>query len=108
MSAPVAVSIIAGSLAIGIPVVGAATSLETRHRVAGVADNAALAAADALLGWVESDPCDAALLITSSADVNLDTCLVHPASVTVTVSAHGVLGTIALTSRAGVLLDAFS
>lgn len=66
MSAPVAVSIVAGTLALGAFAMQATASLEARHAAAALAENAALAAADAQFGWVDETACDAAALVVTA------------------------------------------
>lgn len=105
MSAPVAVGMIAGALVIGLPLMVAAGALETRHRVANVAESAALAAADTAFGWVTGDPCDAAERVVATAGSTIESCFVAPMHVTVTVSAQAVFGTVRMSATAGVILE---
>ena len=105
MSAPVADGVLAGCHTVGIPLLTAAHELEARHRVIGAADTAALAAADALLGWVQGDPCALAAEVARAADATLVTCELTGTTATVTVSASSTFGTLQVTSRAGVGLD---
>lgn len=103
MSAPLLVACAATSLLLGIPVLGAATALETRHRVAAAADAAALAAADALHGWIDADPCALAAEVTAATEVSLSDCSVEPDDgvVTVRAGAATVLGVVEISARAG-------
>ncbi|MFT4231455.1 MAG: M23 family metallopeptidase [Leucobacter sp.] len=57
MSAPALLGCAAAALCLGLPVIAASSQLEAQHRIDGAADAAALAAADALAGWVEGEPC---------------------------------------------------
>lgn len=102
MSAPVTVGILVSCIALAVPVIAVATDLETRHRVAQVADSSALAAADALLGWIDGDPCPAAAHVAEHAGLRLVDCAVSELTVTVTVAAHGAIRPIAVSSRAGI------
>lgn len=67
MSAPSLLACGAAALCIGLPVIAASAQLEAGHRAAGAADAAALAAADAVSGWAEGEPC--ALAATVAAEV---------------------------------------
>ncbi|MCA0378973.1 MAG: hypothetical protein LCH36_05980 [Actinobacteria bacterium] len=74
MSVPVLVGVAAAALAIALPVVAAAAELDASARAAGAADAAALAAADAALGWVNSEPCDIAESVANAVGADLVGC----------------------------------
>ncbi|WP_449278041.1 Rv3654c family TadE-like protein [Leucobacter sp. GX24907] len=74
MSVPVTVGCIACVLVIGVPVLAGAGQLEARHRAAGAADAAALAAADAVAGWINAEPCAIAGEVAASMDVEVVSC----------------------------------
>lgn len=103
MSAPALLACGAVALALAIPVAAAAGALEARSRAAGAADTAALAAADAALGWVEADPCALAARITFAAGARLGGCTVAEASgeARVTVVIATLFGPVEVRSRAG-------
>lgn len=79
MSVPVNIALAAVALALGIPVIVAGTQLEARHRVAGAADAAALAAADAASGWIDADPCSLASEVAEAAGARVTSCRVDVA-----------------------------
>lgn len=90
----------AAVLVIGLPMIAVGGQLEARHRAAGAADAAALAAADAALGWLAGDPCDLAGEVAQSMAVELVSCeAVEEARVVVRVGS--VLGPIEARAHAG-------
>ncbi|MGI8393691.1 Rv3654c family TadE-like protein [Leucobacter sp. W1038] len=103
MSAPLLIACAATTLALGLPVLGGASALETRHRVAAAADSAALAAADAAGGWISADPCALAAEVAAATSVSLSECSVddNTGVATVVVQASTVLGVVAIHARAG-------
>lgn len=103
MSAPVMIACGAAVLALTLPIVAASQSLELQQRAAGAADAAALAAADALNGWVSADPCELAERVVSEMGVNLANCTVDDAlgEARVIVTATGVFGHVEARARAG-------
>jgi hypothetical protein len=100
VSAPVLIGVAAASLALALPVLGAAAALEASARAAGAADAAALAAADAALGWIESEPCGIAEAVVGAAGVGLESCGVnlHSGQVRISVSVQTMFGRV--TARA--------
>jgi len=74
VSAPVVLACAFAAVIVGVPVISASAHLEARHRVAGAADAAALAAADALSGLLEADPCALAADVASAAGTVLRDC----------------------------------
>lgn len=103
MSALIVLSISAASLALAIPAVGVATAVEAHHRAAGAADNAALAAADALFGFIEAPPCDVAASVAEAMKTRLERCEIDESLLTVVVqvSAATPLFHVSSISRAG-------
>lgn len=103
MGVPVGAAIAAAALAIGVPVIVAGTHLEARHRVAGAADAAALAAADAVTGWVDAEPCALAEEVTTAVRVELASCAVDArrAEARVETRASTPLGAATARARAG-------
>lgn len=87
----VSVSLIAATGAVG-------HALAERVALDGAADATALAAADALAGFVFEEPCDVAQRAASLNDVRLVACRIDGAEVAITVGIN-VMG-IATTSRA--------
>ncbi|SJN11325.1 putative peptidase (putative secreted protein) [Leucobacter sp. 7(1)] len=77
MSAPSAVAVAAAAILLGLPVVAAAAHLEGKHRAAVTADAAALAAADALTGWADGEPCALAAEVAAAAQADLRECEVN-------------------------------
>lgn len=75
MSVPLAVACGATALLLGLPVLTATSALEARHRAAGAADAAVLAAADAVGGWFPAAPCALAAEVAAAARADLVTCL---------------------------------
>jgi len=80
----VGVVLCTATLAVGYATVGAA-AVESQ-RVAGIADAAALAAADAASGAVSGQPCTRAAEIASAMSASVDVCTVAELVATVTVS----------------------
>lgn len=74
MGAPVALSCALAALVLGIPVISAGAHLEARHRAAGAADAAALAAADAVNGFIAREPCAAASDVAAATGAGLVSC----------------------------------
>ncbi len=74
MSAPALIGCAAAALLLGLPVAGAAGALDTRLQVVAAADSAALAAADALNGWIEADPCALAAEVARANGHRVETC----------------------------------
>lgn len=103
MSVPVAVGCIAAILVIGGPVLVATGQLETRHRAAGAADAAALAAADAAGGWIVADPCSIAEAVAESMAAEVSDCDAVPGAgdARVVVRATSALGDVEARARAG-------
>lgn len=80
MSGPLLVGCAAVALCLGIPVLAASGHLVAAHKLAGAADAAALAAADALTGWIDAEPCEAARSIADAAGATLARCDVDEAA----------------------------
>ncbi|GAA1622789.1 M23 family metallopeptidase [Leucobacter chromiireducens] len=74
MSATSTGAVAVAAVLLGLPVVAAAAHLESTHRAAAAADAAALAAADALTGWVEGEPCALAAEVVAAAGGELREC----------------------------------
>lgn len=102
MAAPLAVGVIAGSLALGAVSLHLVTSFEGAQRAASVADNAALAAADRMFGWASGDPCGAATLIAAHSQAEVRGCELAHDSVVVTVHVDTLLGGVTRGAKAGV------
>ncbi|QIK63960.1 peptidoglycan DD-metalloendopeptidase family protein [Leucobacter viscericola] len=81
MSAPVLLACSAAALCLGLPVLAASGSLEAKHRAANAADAAALAAADAANGWINSEatPCELAEQVAVASGASVAGCSVDPA-----------------------------
>ncbi|MGO1538785.1 MAG: Rv3654c family TadE-like protein [Leucobacter sp.] len=103
MSAPVVTACSIVALALGLPVLAAGMHLEARHRIAGAADAAALAAADAAAGWVNGTPCEIAGGVAAAANAHLAQCDVDEATATARVSVREwtPLGPVEIRARAG-------
>ncbi|MBP1327017.1 secretion/DNA translocation related TadE-like protein [Leucobacter exalbidus] len=103
MSAAALVGCVAAALCIGVPVLAASSHLVTAHRVTGAADAAALAAADALAGWLDGDPCDNAAEVAVSVDATIAQCDIEQASgdVRVVLRVSTPIGEVTARSRAG-------
>ncbi|WP_051171994.1 M23 family metallopeptidase [Microbacterium indicum] len=87
------------TLAVGLVAVGGA-AVEAQ-RVSGVADAAALAAADALSGFATGDPCSRAAEVAEAQAASTSSCEVDGLEVVVTAAgAHGAWP-VSVTSRAG-------
>ena len=80
----VGVVVCAATLSVGFTAAGAAAVFS--QRIAGAADSAALAAADAASGLVDGVPCDRAAEIASAAGGELTGCDLDGLIATVTVS----------------------
>lgn len=107
MSTPALLAVAAASLALALPVIVGAASLDAAIRASGAADAAALAAADAAHGWIEAEPCALAATVANSAGVSLETCEVELAEgdVRVVVGAQTALGRITAAARASARLS---
>lgn len=96
-----AAALVAATLALGAAAAGGASALS--QRLAGAADSAALAAADAASGAVpvDGDPCDAADRIARAFGAALDSCALNGPVAIVHVSAAYAGFTAVAGSRAG-------
>lgn len=103
MSAPVLLACAGAALCLGLPVIVASSQIEADHRAAAAADAAALAAADALGGWVDADPCELASEVVVALEARLRSCLVDAVSaeVLVEVALAAPLGDAGAMARAG-------
>lgn len=103
MSAPALAGVAAAALALGLTVVSAAQAIDGSARASGAADAAALAAADATLGWVEAPPCEMAATVVAAAGVQLQNCEADLANgqVRVGVSVQTIFGSVYAHARAG-------
>lgn len=103
MSGPVLVGCVAAALCLGVPVLAAGSHLVTAQRVTGAADAAALAAADAVTGWLEAEPCEAAAEIARSVHASVERCDVDRAAgeAKVVLSIRTPIGQVTARSRAG-------
>jgi len=81
----VGVVVCSATLVVGFATAGAAAAFS--QRLAGVADAAALAAADAASGAVEGEPCARATEIAAAAGAGLAGCVLDELIATVTVTA---------------------
>lgn len=90
-------------VALTLPVVAATNTIELQHRVAGAADAAALAAADAAAGWITGEPCEIAQRVVSAMDTELTSCEYSftTGEARVTVAAGNLLGSVESQARAG-------
>jgi len=93
----------AATLGLAVSVTVAAQSVTTAHRVAGAADAAALAAADAWNGWIEADPCELAREVVEANGAMLEQCALDRVrnEVRVLTRARTMLGTVGARARAG-------
>ncbi|QIM15264.1 M23 family metallopeptidase [Leucobacter insecticola] len=78
MSAPAVLACSAVAVCLGLSVIAAATHVEARHSAAGAADAAALAAADAMTGWIDLEPCTVANQVVLEMGASLVECNVDP------------------------------
>lgn len=92
MSAPAVVACALAAVLLGMPVVAAGTQLEARHRAAGAADAAALAAADAASGWISAVPCELADEVAREMNAKIVRCRVEGGDARVEVKAAAVFG----------------
>lgn len=74
MSAPAVVACAAAAVCLGLPVVAAAAHLERQQRADVTADAAALAAADALAGWSDAEPCELATEVVAATRGTIAAC----------------------------------
>jgi secretion/DNA translocation related TadE-like protein len=103
MNVPMTIAITGASIAIGVPLLAGGAALYTQHTVAVAADQAALAAADALNGWVIAVPCDMATRVARKHHARVDSCELNFAEgeVRVTTSAFTLFGRVTGKARAG-------
>ncbi|WP_336660548.1 M23 family metallopeptidase [Leucobacter sp. USHLN153] len=104
MSAPAVFACAAVAVGLGLPVVLAATHVESAHRAAAAADAAALAAADSLAGFVQlGEPCDVARMIVENAGGTLTRCDLQESTVDarIVVAIGGPLGAVVASAHAG-------
>lgn len=85
----------------GATVLGASQAFVRAQQLTSAADAAALAAADAQLGWAPDDPCVVAERVATAHRVRLSTCVAEGLSMVVRVEAS-ILGlTVVRSARAG-------
>ncbi|UOQ56527.1 M23 family metallopeptidase [Leucobacter allii] len=103
MSAPAAFACAIAALCLAVPVIGAGAQLESDRRADALADAAALAAADALGGWAEGEPCALAAAVATSAGAGVTRCELDAAQAQarVVVAVDAPLGTVSGSARAG-------
>ncbi len=103
MSTPAVLGCAAAALLLALPVVAAASTLETRHRLDGAADAAALAAADAASGWIDAEPCELARRVLETAGARFEECRLDDDTgrVRIRASAGTMLGTTHARAHAG-------
>ena len=102
MGAAIAVSGTIGltaALAVSLAAVGGAAA--EAQRASGIADAAALAAADALSGFAAGDPCDRAARIASAQAASVTSCDLDGLVATVSVSTRYARIPVAAVARAG-------
>lgn len=106
MTAAVVVGCVVVTLGLTTPVLVASAALEAAHRAAAAADGAALAAADALGGWVEAEPCALAAQVVHAVEAGTLRCALEQETgqVRVSVSVQTMLGTVEAHARAGPLV----
>lgn len=105
MSAPAVIGCALAVVVLGVPVVAVGARLEVRHRVAGAADNAALAASDAATGWISGDPCELAAEVARSAAVEVARCDIAGGEARVEVRASALVGEVRSGARAGPVVE---
>lgn len=100
MSAPAVVACAFAAVVLGVPVVAVSAEFEVRHRVAGAADAAALAAADAAAGWIAGDPCELAAEVAEAMRAEVAGCEIDIGDARVEVRAATLLGSVTARARA--------
>lgn len=108
MSTPAGLGIAVVAVLLGAPVIAAGTAIEAHHRVAGAADAAALAAADAAAGWIDAKPCRLADEVAGAMSVKVVRCQRTDTDVRVETRAVGALGAVRGRARAGFIEPASS
>lgn len=103
MSVPVLSVCAVAALALAIPVVAASAQLEAHGRLAAASDAAALAAADAHGGWIDTEPCELAARVLARAGADVERCEIDEQSGRVRLHAAlpTMLGTIHTRAHAG-------
>lgn len=98
-----ALSLIAATISLGIPVTVAGTTLEAQARANAAADAAALAAADAATGYTSENPCTLATQIAKTHDTTLRQCHIFAKTgeTRITIEAQTKIGTVKAHARAG-------
>lgn len=74
MSVPVSVALIGATMSAGLAIIYGGSQLQAQLALQGVADNAALAAADAKTGLIAAEPCQLAQTVARSANSELQWC----------------------------------
>lgn len=102
-ASPVMLACAAVAVLCGVPVLLAAGLIDADRRAAGAADAASLAAADALAGRLEGEPCAVAARVAAAAGATLIECLSEPASgeARVRIEIETALGVAGSRARAG-------
>ncbi|WP_053384729.1 M23 family metallopeptidase [Leucobacter celer] len=103
MSAPALLACAGAAFCLALPVIVASSQIEAEHRVAAAADAAAIAAADALGGWIDAEPCEVAHEVVAALEARLLRCLTDAvyAEARVEVELTAPLGVAEAAARAG-------
>lgn len=103
MSAPLVVGAAGAILVLALPVIAANGAHEARARAQSASDAAALAAADAMIGLIDTEPCALAAGVLAHAEVALEMCDLDSANdqVRVRASVQTIFGTVYVRTRAG-------
>ncbi|GAA1686718.1 hypothetical protein GCM10009792_03210 [Microcella alkalica] len=99
--APLVVGLAAAVALSGGGAVAVSVALVESQRISGAADAAALAGADALLGWVAEAPCASAARVAEVNRARLSACRVDGVEIVVTVSGAAAGIPVERSARAG-------
>lgn len=94
--------VVSSMLSVTTAILAVGSGLVQRQHLHSAADLAALAAADALFGFAQTAPCEAAELIANAHHVNLTDCSIEVTSVTVGVEQQILGATHSASARAGI------
>ncbi|MBC9942957.1 hypothetical protein ICL81_00245 [Leucobacter sp. cx-328] len=103
MSVPIAIGCVAAIVICGGIILAATHHSIAAAAAAGAADSAALAAADALAGYLDAEPCAIAQTVAAAVGASITECVVNEVTASVLIGARipTALGGVNGTARAG-------
>lgn len=99
---PVFAAIMGVTLSIGAGIGGGVRAAVVAQQTAAAADNAALAAADAMYGYIAADPCQIAATVAAAHGATLQSCDIREDTVVIATTKTALIFNSVKRARAGV------